>query len=50
METILKYALVGFVIGYFLLRLMNKKEKKPINTFSDVLNNKDYEVKGQWDK
>jgi len=39
---------IGIIVGYLLYKVISKKEK--INIYSDILINKEYRVKGQWDK
>ncbi len=39
---------LGLIIGYFLFRLVKRKQKSPDNVYSDILTNDKYKVKGQW--
>jgi len=40
---------LGLIAGFFLIRLLMKKRSQT-DAYSDVLINKKYEVKGQWDR
>ena len=49
-EEIIAIAL-GLLCGYYLLRWFDKKNRVPAkDTYSNILTNKKYEVKGQWEK
>ena len=41
---------IGLIIGYFLFRLIDRKQKNSTDTYSDVLMNDKYKVKGQWER
>ncbi len=39
---------IGLIIGYFLFRLIDRKQKNSTDIYSDILMNDKYKVKGQW--
>ena len=41
---------IGLIIGYFLFRLIDRKQKNSTDTYFDVLMNDKYKVKGQWER
>ena len=41
---------LGLIAGYFLYKTVSKKQKSPVDTYSDILTNDKYKVKGQYDK
>jgi len=36
---------LGLIIGYFLFRVVNRKQKNPTDVYSDILTNDKYKVK-----
>ena len=41
---------LGLIVGYFFYKAVSKKQKIPVDTYSDILTNDKYKVKGQYDK
>ena len=39
---------LGLIIGYFLFRFIDRKQKNPTGIYSDILTDDKYKVKGQW--
>lgn len=41
---------LGLIIGYFILKLITRRQKTSTNNYSNILTSDKYKVKGQWDK
>ncbi len=50
MENRMILGVIGLIIGYFIFKLMTRKQKTSTNNCSSILTNDKYKVKGQWDK
>ena len=51
MEKEIIFGIIAGAVGYFLFKYyLAKKYKAKTNNYSDVLQSKEYKVKGQWDK
>lgn len=50
MEKDIIMGVLGLIIGYFLFKVVNRKQKNPTDTYSDILTNDKYEVKDQWNR
>lgn len=49
MDNTLITGILIIVMIYYLTRAFSKN-KKIINPYQDIINNKEYKIKGQWDK
>lgn len=50
MEKEILIGALGLIIGYFILKLITRRQKTSTDTHSSILTNDKYKVKGQWDK
>ena len=50
MEKEIVLGIIGLILGFFLFRYIIKHQKRTEDIYSEILHNKKYKVKGQWDK
>ena len=50
MENRMIMGVLGLIIGYFIFKLITRKQKNSTNLYSDILISDKHKVKGQWDK
>ena len=41
---------LGLIIGYFIFKLITRKQKNSASVYSDIVTNDKYKAKGQWDR
>ena len=50
MEKEIIMGTLGLIVGYFIFKLIIKKQKNSTNLYSDILTSDKHKVKGQWDR
>ena len=50
MENGMIIGVLALIVGYFLYKFLNKRQRSSTSKHSDILTNDKYKVRGQWDR